>query len=614
MDGISMPNTDAMPFIDHLAAQIADIQATHDFAAFSSFIRRRETQAYLRAFLPLVQEDFTRAREELDRRQMDLLPERLDDLLGKTNGKLTLIIDFLRARLEKKSARALATSIMKSYEATTQKDGALAATGATVTPVSSTPDHTITNDWHLALPIPPAYEELKKTSPSALNAYRTCPFTFYLKKALPGRAFKSLTALEPFEYGNLAHEALEAFGCDLALRESEDARELGDFLARRVDASLLARFGAHVPERVRAQGEDLKRRLADFAERQAARHAEGWRIVAVETKLEIAYPIEAPDGTTHRVLIAGKSDRIDYNAARDQWCIIDYKTWDKADEKRMDDFQLPLYCAMLDASEDEPFKAATREKILATFCVIGATRDEVLFLDARANGLFRGDALPTKEAEIKETIQRIERGIFWPFNAAARSWRFDFEKWIGEHPDETLSRAWIKDQMARVDAVNVVGTDGARGANGAHDEVPAKIALQAFLDLVELADHPNDALAYRHFSLTPLARAKYGLSVPARARLAQEMAEAFMTRGLKKTLCDLRSLLDPNPEKAWNHTTETLFVDMIAKAEAFERARTSRTLLSDFAPFSNDSEAAVTFPFPPRAGAPGASRADSRGT
>ncbi len=578
-----MQNTDVMTSaasLDRLTAQVADIQATHAFAAFSAFIRGREAQAYLRAFLPLTREDLTHALEELDRRQMDLLPERLDDLFGKTNGKLTLILDFLRARLEKKSARALAASIMRSCVADTGENNADVATAETPTPAAPTLIEPMTNDWRLDLPIPPAYEALKKTSPSALNAYRACPFTFYLKKILSGRTFKSLKSLEPFEYGNLAHEALEAFGNDLVLRESEDAHAIAAFLAQRVDDALAQRFGAQSPAAVREQGEDLKRRFKDFAERQVARHAEGWRIVAVETKLEIPYSIEGPDGTCHHVLVAGKSDRIDYNAARDLWCVIDYKTWDTADEKRMDDFQLPLYCAMLEANNEEPFKAATREKIIAAYCVIGATKDHVLFSDTLSGGLFRGHAQHEKEEEIRRTIQQIERGIFWPFNATARKWRFDFGKWMGERPDETICQTWIKDQRART---NTSGVDDASGADG---DWETTLALQAFLDLVELADHPSDELTYRHVLLTPLARAKYGPKRPSRARLAQEMADALMTRGLAQTLLALRGWLNPDPKKAWNLATEERFTDMVAKAEAFEKTRTSRTLFSDFKPFS----------------------------
>ena len=98
----------------------------------------------------------------------------------------------------------------------------------------------------------------------------------------------------------------------------------------------------------------------------------------MERKLELVY------GHTR---FHGKCDRIDFNDETGEWCVIDYKTWDRAEravayEEKKDkatggqvrvwkSLQLPLYCAMLDA--DPEFPEARRERITACSCVLAKT-------------------------------------------------------------------------------------------------------------------------------------------------------------------------------------------------------------------------------------------------
>ena len=110
-------------------------------------------------------------------------------------------------------------------------------------------------------------------------------------------------------------------------------------------------------------------------------------------------------------------------------------------------------------------------------------------------------------------------------------------------------------------------------------------ALAGFLDLVQLADHPGDAMAYRHFRMTPLAAAKWSQGVPDAAEVSREMARAFTTRGLVRTLRELRACLPSDPEKAWSRFTEERFTDLLRAAAEFELGMSPGTRLSDFADY-----------------------------
>ena len=298
--------------------------------------------------------------------------------------------------------------------------------------------------WKLRLPVPPPYAALERISPTRLDDYLACPFTCYLKdKSVLGdkRMDDRAEELAAWEYGNLAHEALEAFGLS-PLADSVDAGEIKAFLGESVDRRLVARFGTSIPAIVAMQGESIKRRLAAFASVQAARRAAGWRIVACERKLEVQY------GHTR---IRGKCDRIDYNDESGEWCVIDYKTWDTAARAASYDagknewksLQLPLYCAMLDADADEGFAAARLERISAAYCVLGKTAEEVCFSEP-----FHGGAVPGAEAKVRELIARMESGIFWPPSPAGE-WKWDYADWLRPSPEESVDEDWIKDQLGR---------------------------------------------------------------------------------------------------------------------------------------------------------------------
>ena len=305
--------------------------------------------------------------------------------------------------------------------------------------------------WRLKLPVPPPHVELDSLSPTRLDTYLRCPFTYYLRdfrvlgdKRMDDRAEE----LESWEYGNFAHEALEAFGCS-ELRDSTDAAAICAFLEERVDAQLVKRFGTAIPAIVALQGESVKRRLGNFSVIQAVRRAAGWRIVAAERKLDIQY------GHTR---FRGKCDRVDFNDATGEWCVIDYKTWDTAEraksfETKKDgsrewkSFQLPLYCAMLDVASEGDLAAAKLDRISSCYCVLGKSVDQVLFSEPLS-----GAYVPEVESIVRELIARIERGVFWP-PAPTDEWRHDYADWLDPDPTVSVDEEWIADQEKRLEEV-----------------------------------------------------------------------------------------------------------------------------------------------------------------
>lgn len=315
-------------------------------------------------------------------------------------------------------------------------------------------DMGLPNCWKLKLPIPPAYKKLETSSPTRIDSYLRCPFTYYLTdKNIIGdkRMDDRARELASHEYGNVAHEALEAWGRSRH-KDSADPDVISRYLSEKVDAILSGRFGASIPAIVSLQGQSIKRRLANFARIQASWRKDGWSIVETEYKLKVRY------GDT---CLEGKCDRIDYNESAGKWCVIDYKTWDKKDrasiyrtdrrtgERKFLSLQLPIYCAMLDACNDDRFKDAKLENTFSCYCVLGENRQEVCFSEVS-----NGADIPEAERLVKHLIAQIEKGIFWPPAPAEKNkfaWQYNYEDWLSPSPRETVDEEWIKDQESRLE-------------------------------------------------------------------------------------------------------------------------------------------------------------------
>lgn len=178
--------------------------------------------------------------------------------------------------------------------------------------------------WHADWQWQPAAQSIPhRLSATSLASWLACPFRFYLKHAA------GMQTPEPDrvewnhrDFGNVAHDVLEAWGRDEEAREFSKSEALEAWFSARLDQCVAQWFGKQAPLAIRIQTESLRQRLGWLARRQAVLRAEGWQVTEVEHKFEI--PVGA-------WTIAAKIDRIDRHRESGAIRVIDYKTG-KVDE------------------------------------------------------------------------------------------------------------------------------------------------------------------------------------------------------------------------------------------------------------------------------------------
>ena len=206
-----------------------------------------------------------------------------------------------------------------------------------------------------------------------------------------------------------------------------------------------------------------------------------------------------------------------------------------------------------------------------------------------ARGRIR-DEFPAWTSPEHETA-RPELGGFVRVEDAPGRTMEDFVEPVYEALKANAAKGLSVAVLVRNNAFGELLADGlkARGLPGVVWEGESAVldtpALSGFLDLLQLADHPGDSLTYRHFRLTPLCAAKYPDGVPDAAAVSREMALAFTTRGLVRTLRELRALLPEDPAVAWSAFTEERFTEMLRAAATFELQMSAGSRLADFAGF-----------------------------
>ena len=299
------------------------------------------------------------------------------------------------------------------------------------------PQKELPKAWRLRLPFPPAgLRWRERISPTRLDQYIRCPFNFFLQETFGERSEDRAQELDAMAFGTICHEALDEFAKG-PVRDSTDAQRIAEFLEGAVARRLKA-FGDNLPAVIELQGEAAIARLRAFAPLQAARRAEGWRIVAAEQSLACTLR-DCP------TLIRGKVDRIDVNERTGEIAIIDYKTWRRADPGKYDSVQLPLYRAMVEASGR--FSAAEARRSKAFYCILAERAEDTVFDEAHAchEGL-QSEA----EERVLKLLEGIARGIFYP--PKGDGWRDAYGSLVWESPEAGIDEAWLEDQAARREA------------------------------------------------------------------------------------------------------------------------------------------------------------------
>ena len=299
---------------------------------------------------------------------------------------------------------------------------------------SGAPAKELPGAWRLKLPIPPkGVKWRERISPTQLDQYLRCPFGFFLKETFGERSDDRAQELDAMAFGTLCHAALDDFAKGPA-RDSVDASEIADFLEGAVRRRLKA-FGESLPAVIELQGEAAVARLRAFAPLQAARRADGWRIVAAEQNLSCTIK-----GCPTQ--IRGKVDRIDENERTGEIAIIDYKTWRRADAGKYNSVQLPAYRAMVEASGRFPADRARTSK--AFYCVLAERAEDTMFDEAHACHM---GTQSEAEDQIVQLMEGIARGIFYP--PANNEWRDAYGSLVWESPEAGIDETWLADQESR---------------------------------------------------------------------------------------------------------------------------------------------------------------------
>ncbi|MBO5642714.1 MAG: PD-(D/E)XK nuclease family protein [Kiritimatiellae bacterium] len=420
------------------ALQLEELSLTHSYEVFSSLIRTYDARRWLSTELNISDKDVINAIIALDRLQIKVHPEKIEDVERHSKGKLRLVTSFILRKLAKPYPRALAKKIFAQRETKVELEEVPCVCRENFS------NNGIPEKWKIDLPIPPKKISFSVMSPTRIDSYRQCPFTFYLrdKNVLGTRADYTTTKLTSSDFGNAAHRVLQAWG-NSPCNDSLDSAEIFESLSKYIDEDFRTIFGEILPSQIDVQKKSLRERLGYFAIRQAKWRSDGWVVKAAEQKLSAQYA---------GVLFEGKCDRIDYNELTHQWCIIDYKTWapetkaavNAKSESEGFRLQLPIYCAMLAKQSEGEFAGASLENTKACYALIGKTLESTFFSTPFIDSTIASE---TEKITIR-LLSQLERGVFWPPSKIGE-WKQDFGRWVGVDPFQTISMSWIKDQEQR---------------------------------------------------------------------------------------------------------------------------------------------------------------------
>lgn len=240
--------------------------------------------------------------------------------------------------------------------------------------------------------------------------YLACPFRYYLSHVLRlGCLDDAAEELGPEAFGSLAHQALQTFGADPDSSRITNAEEIRRRLDDALDRAASDQYGRDRLPAVNVQIEQLRLRLAAFADWQANWAAEGWRICHAEAPIESDRAALLVDGQP--MLLRARIDRIDVNERSGEIVIFDYKTSDrgkKPDETHRKkgqwiDLQLPLYRHLARALDLDGAVKLGYIGLPKSLSDVGARIAE-----------WTGEELMSADEAAAEVIRKIREQIFWP--------------------------------------------------------------------------------------------------------------------------------------------------------------------------------------------------------
>ena len=352
-------------------------------------------------------------------------------------------------------------------------------------------------------------EQAGSVSPSSIDSYLRCPFTWFLAYGCGLRKDDPREAMEKTDFGTLAHGVLEDFAnAEIKHIAStgtahRDEREIVEMLEESC-----ARATAHLEpatQRVALQMEALKKRILAFAPIQAQWAREGWQPYSAEMKLH-----DRPKKTDEKVFLFGRDlpyltgsiDRVDWHPVHG-FRVIDYKTWDSAakvsleghlfaggdenaalakmhkyplfktsahplaKEKRFLSVQVPLYALALARKNAQVF---CRDGVSAVndacYLVLGKSAGDVCVWGSRhrmdgfaaESNIVLMDFAQQAYDTAKSAVEAMAQGIFWP-PAPGDLWQRDFASLFVFSPKVDLRGEWLDAQETRLAAFAGEGGD-----------------------------------------------------------------------------------------------------------------------------------------------------------
>lgn len=207
----------------------------------------------------------------------------------------------------------------------------------------------------LAEPLAGPVESLRVTE---FRDFLACPYRYYLRHRLKLETLDdSAPELDGGSFGTVLHCVLREFGMGPA-RDADQAEAIRRDLFLSLGKAAAERFGEQPLPAVRLQIEMLRMRLERFAEIQAARRRDGWKILQVEFDLskKVFFEVDGQPIDLH-----GRIDRIDVHEPTGKLAVLDYKSSDNPalpdkvhregpkGAQQWIDLQLPLYQHMVRA-------------------------------------------------------------------------------------------------------------------------------------------------------------------------------------------------------------------------------------------------------------------------
>jgi ATP-dependent helicase/nuclease subunit B len=296
---------------------------------------------------------------------------------------------------------------------------------------------------------------LVSLSVTDFGTYLRDPYRYALERLLGlGPLDDDAREMDAGVFGDVAHKVLERFGRSRAANES-DEEAVAKVLYRILDDLVAERFGRRPVPAVRIQVQHLKARFGAFARWQAARVADGWRVVCVERYAGEGVPFEV-DGEP--VLLRGKIDRIDHHPDTGHWAVLDYKTGDagkgpeethrrgRGQNKEWVDLQLPLYRRLLTGilnDDDTPVvPPVAQDRVKLGYILL--PRDLEATGDAMAE--WDADALEAAEEKAREVVRELRKGVF-PYDPSSSSYPDDpFDALLGRLELPSVEEARDEDQ------------------------------------------------------------------------------------------------------------------------------------------------------------------------